>query len=79
MTARLLALHGLWAIQPEGMRPQFTRFKASVDPHKVRRALAREFRGWNIEMPESPGWLFEVQELRECEMSAAPLFEDISA
>ena len=77
MTARLVALHGLWAIQPEGCRPEFTRFPVATDPEKVRRQVQREFPGWLIELPTATGWLFEVEELRECEMSASPLFEEV--
>lgn len=74
MTAQLRPLHGLWAVSFDGSRPEFTRYKATEDARKVQRAVAKDFPGWQVETPTSTGWLFELEELRPCEMDAAPLF-----
>lgn len=78
MTAKLEAVHGLWAIRFGSAPPVFTRFPVSTDPEKVRRQVQREFPGWTIELPTCAGWLFEVEELRDCELSASPLFEEVA-
>lgn len=77
MNARLLISNGLWAIQwPTATRPVYTRFPAADRPEKVLRAVQREYPGDTFDMPTATGWLFDVEELRECEMSAAPLFAE---
>jgi len=59
MRGQLEILHGLWAIRWEGGRVDFTRFPAKVDGAKVMRAVKAEFKGFSIEPPEEPGWLFD--------------------
>lgn len=78
MNARLLISNGLWAIQwPHAARPVFTRFPAATRPEKVLKAVQREYPGDTFDMPTTTGWLFEIEELRECEMSASPLFAEV--
>lgn len=76
MTATLRPLHGLWAVSFDGSRPEFTRYRATEDAEKVRRAVQKDFPGWQVETLASTGWLFELEELRPHEMEAAPLFSD---
>ena len=68
MKGQLEILHGLWAIRWEGGRVDYTRFPPRTAAERVLRAVRAEFRGFEIEPPESPGWLFD--ELRE----VTPLF-----
>lgn len=59
MRGQLEILHGLWAIRWETGRADFTRFPAKVDARRVLSAVKAEFKGFTIEPPEAPGWLFE--------------------
>lgn len=59
MRGQLEILHGLWAVRWEGGRVDFTRFPPKVSAERVLRAVRAEFRGFEIEPPESPGWLFD--------------------
>ena len=43
MRARLFILMGMWALQFDGSRPQFTSFKATVPSNRVLKAVRREY------------------------------------
>lgn len=76
MRARLFILMGMWALQFDGSRPQFTSFKATVPSNRVLKAVRRDFPESEIIPPNETLSLFDAEELREYELSACPLFAE---
>jgi hypothetical protein len=75
MRARLLTANGFWSLMWDGdTRPVLTSFPASADWRKVLKALRREYRDVDIEEPQGPLWLFELEELRPYETEQGGLF-----